>query len=49
MTYQDFSQALQTQADMLVKLRHDLDRMKANPLDAFAAYDFLVTAYHLSA
>jgi hypothetical protein len=33
---------------MLVKLRHDLDRMKADPLDAFAAYDFFVTAFHLS-
>lgn len=48
MTYQGFSQALQTQGDMLVKLRHDLDRLKADPVDAFAAYDFFVTAFHLS-
>jgi hypothetical protein len=47
-TYQGFSQALQTQGDMLVKLRHDLDRLKADPVDAFAAYDFLVTAFHMS-
>jgi hypothetical protein len=47
-TYPGFSRTLQTSADMLVKLRHDLDRMKADPLDAFAAYDFFVTAFHLS-
>jgi hypothetical protein len=47
-TYQGFSQALQTQGDMLVKLRHDLDRLKADPVDAFAAYDFFVTAFHMS-
>ena len=25
-----------------------LDRLKADPVDAFAAYDFFVTAFHLS-
>jgi hypothetical protein len=47
-TYQGFSHALQTQADMLLRLRNDLDRMKADPLGAFAPYDFFVSAFHLS-
>lgn len=47
MIHQGFSPALQTSADLLAKLHHDLDRMKADPLDAYAAYDFFVTASHL--
>lgn len=29
------------------KLEHDLQRMKANPLDTYAAFDFFVTAAHM--
>ena len=47
MSYQGFSQSLQTRSDMLSKLRHDLDRMRCDPLDVFAAYDFFVTAHHV--
>ncbi len=38
---------LQTPLDLLRKLRHDLERMKADPLDTYAAFDFFVTAEHL--
>ena len=35
--------ALQTPGDLLKKLRHDLERCRANPLDTYAAFDFVVT------
>jgi hypothetical protein len=35
---------IQTPADMLEKLRHDLGRMEANPGDIYAAFDFCMTA-----
>ena len=35
--------ALQTPQDLLRKLQHDFERCKANPLDTFAAFDFVVT------
>ena len=47
MTYKGLSPALQTQAQMLAKLQHDLRRMRADPSDPFAAYDFFVTAFHM--
>lgn len=37
---------LQTPEDLLLKLRHDLKRLASNPLDAYAAFDFFVTAKH---
>jgi hypothetical protein len=38
---------LKTPHDLLAKLRHDFARLDANGLDAFAAFDFFVTARHL--
>lgn len=37
---------LATAEDLLAKLRHDLQRMRADPLDAYAAFDFFVTVPH---
>jgi hypothetical protein len=37
---------LQSSDDLIAKLRHDLDRIEADPLDAYAAFDFMVTARH---
>lgn len=39
--------SLQTPRDLLGKMQHDLDRMRADPADAYAAFDFFVTAYHM--
>lgn len=33
--------------DLLVKLRHDFKRMSANSMDAYAAFDFFVSAHHM--
>jgi hypothetical protein len=33
--------------DLCKKLEHDYARVKADPSNAFAAYDFVVTAWHL--
>jgi len=33
--------------DLLRKLEHDLDRLKADPTDSYAAFDFFVTATHM--
>jgi len=33
--------------DLLKKLRYDYDRMIADPMNVYAAYDFFVTANHL--
>ena len=33
--------------DLLAKLRFDFGRIKSNPHDAYAAFDFFVTAEHL--
>jgi hypothetical protein len=38
---------LQSPEDLVTKLRHDLDRIETDPLDAYAAFDFVVTARHL--
>jgi len=38
---------LQTPRDLLEKARHDLGRLRADPLDAYAAFDFFVTVRHL--
>jgi hypothetical protein len=45
--WQGFSERLQTPTDLLVKLRHDFERVKHNPTDSFAVFDFFVTAEHL--
>jgi len=37
---------LETHEDLLAKLRHDLARLRSDPLDAYAAFDFFVTARH---
>ena len=38
---------LRTPTDLLEKLRHDFSRIKQNCVDAYAAFDFFVTAEHL--
>jgi hypothetical protein len=38
---------LQRPDDLIEKLRHDLGSIKADPLDAYAAFDFFVTARHV--
>ena len=38
---------LKTPHELLAKLRHDFRRLDANGLDAYAAFDFFVTARHL--
>jgi hypothetical protein len=39
--------ALRTPDDLLHKLRHDRQRLAANPSDSYAAFDFFVTANSL--
>ena len=38
---------LQSASDLLVKLEHDLSRVKKSADDAYAAFDFFVTAEHM--
>lgn len=38
---------LQDPHDLLAKMLHDLARLKANPCDSYAAFDFFVTANHM--
>jgi len=38
---------LQSADDLCGKLRHDFERVQANARDSYAAYDFVVTAWHL--
>jgi hypothetical protein len=38
---------LKTPADLLDKLRFDFERLKAEPLNVFATFDFFVTAFHM--
>ena len=38
---------LQSPKDLVAKLRHDLGRMKSDPDDVYAAFDFFVTAEHI--
>lgn len=37
---------LESPDDLLQKLRNDLGRLISNPLDAYAAFDFFITANH---
>jgi len=39
--------SLKTSGDLLGKLKYDYKRMLSNPYDAYAAFDFFVTAYHM--
>jgi hypothetical protein len=39
--------SLQTPRDLREKLRHDLRRIESAPTDAYAAFDFFVTAEHM--
>src|SRR4051812_18185088 len=45
--FQGFGPNLNTPADLLGKLRHDFERVHENTHDAYAAFDFFVTAEHL--
>lgn len=38
---------LQTAGDLLRKVRHDYQRLRSAPEDAYAAFDFFVSAYHM--
>jgi len=38
---------LQQPADLLAKLAHDFERIRAAPDDAYAAFDFFITAEHI--
>ena len=38
---------LQHPADLVVKLAHDFKRIRTSPADAYAAFDFFVTAEHI--
>jgi len=45
--WRGFTQELQTPADLLRKMEHDLARLEANSSDPFAAFDFFVAAEHM--
>lgn len=38
---------IKTPRELLNKALHDIARLRANPLDAYAAFDFFVTARHI--
>ena len=38
---------LRTALDLLIKLRHDMQRMQSLPEDQYAAFDFFITAEHI--
>ncbi len=38
---------IKTPRDLLGKALHDIARLRTNPLDAYAAFDFFVTARHI--
>ncbi|MDN5881700.1 MAG: hypothetical protein L0H37_04930 [Nitrosospira sp.] len=45
-TYQGFGE-LKSPADLVEKLRHDLERLENSPHNQYAAFDFFVTAEHI--
>ena len=45
--FKGLTKKLQTAKDLLDKLKFDFARIKANPLDVYAAFDFFVTAEHV--
>jgi hypothetical protein len=38
---------LKTPQDLLRKVRHDFGRLKAEPMNEYAAFDFFVSSYHM--
>jgi hypothetical protein len=38
---------LQSAQDLVSKARHDIERLRSDPLDAYAAFDFFVTVRHV--
>ncbi|MEO6563915.1 MAG: hypothetical protein ABIN99_12870 [Nitrosospira sp.] len=38
---------LKLPADLVKKLKHDLERLKNSPQDQYAAFDFFITAEHI--
>ena len=47
MTFRGFSPRIRSPRILVDKLERDLSRIKANPHDADAAFDFFVTADHV--
>lgn len=47
MKFQGLTKELQTPKNLLAKIQLDFARIKANPLDVYAAFDFFVTAEHV--
>jgi len=45
--YQAFGE-LKTPSDLLRKLTHDIERLETTPQDQYAAFDFFVTAEHIT-
>ncbi len=45
--FQGLTKELQTPKNLLDKLKFDFERIKANPVDVYAAFDFFVTAEHV--
>ena len=43
----ELTQSLNTPRQLLEKLRVDFERMKREPMSAYAAFDFFVTAEHM--
>lgn len=39
--------SLRTANDLFGKLEHDLNRIREDPADSYAAFDFFVTAFHM--
>lgn len=46
MAYQGLFE-LRTPRDLLAKARHDFERLRSNPFDQYAAFDFFVTTRHI--
>jgi hypothetical protein len=38
---------LRNPEDLFEILKHDFERLRENPTDSFAAFDFFITAYHI--
>ena len=46
-TFVGFGPTLSNAEDLLIKLKFDFGRIKSDPCDVYAAFDFCVTAEHL--
>ncbi len=46
-SFEGLGPGLTSARDLLAKLRHDFDRIQENSHDAYAAFDFFITAEHL--